>query len=84
MNYNDVLKMKNKWKKTVLKIKRIFKWKILKYYYEIEMDDEKKIYYYYHLGNITWSIISILAQMRKDILKQNSRKIDCTQKFRQN
>ena len=38
--YNDVFEMKNEAEKTVLKIKRIFKWKDFKYYYEIEIDDE--------------------------------------------
>lgn len=38
--YNDVFEMKDEADKTMLKIKRIFKWKDFKYYYEIVLGDE--------------------------------------------
>ena len=38
--YNDVFEMKDETEKTILKIKRNFKWKELKYQYEIALEDE--------------------------------------------
>lgn len=38
--YNDVFEMKDETDKTMLKIKRIFKWKDFKYSYEIVLEDE--------------------------------------------
>lgn len=37
--YNDAFELKNEAEKTILEIKRIFKWKEFKYYYEITIED---------------------------------------------
>ncbi|GGP05863.1 hypothetical protein GCM10010992_23600 [Cloacibacterium rupense] len=38
--YNDIFEMKDETEKTILKIKRNFKWKDFKYYYEIVLEDD--------------------------------------------